>query len=210
MKISVSILNLDFRKLEKEMNRIEKGKPNSFHMDIMDGHLVDNISFGPDIVKTVRRITELPIHSHLMITNPEKFTDRFFESGSSTVTIHAEALTRENKSLLKKNNLGLSLNPDYPVEKIYPYLDKVKRVLIMSVYAGFGGQSFIEESLERINKIAEKRKKRGLDFKISVDGGINVDTALLCKQAGADEVSVGSYITRSDNPAGRIKAIKKL
>ncbi len=210
MKISVSILNLDFRKLEQEIKRIESGCPDSFHMDIMDGHLVDNISFGPDIVKTVDRITNLPLQSHLMITNPEKFTDKFFEVGSASVTVHAEVIDNKNKNIFKKDNMGISLDPDYKVEKIFPHLADVKRVLVMSVYAGFGGQIFIEKSIDRILKISEERRRQNLDFQISVDGGINLDTARACKSAGADEVAVGSYITRSKNPVDRIKAIKKL
>ncbi len=210
VKVSVSILNIDFGNLKKSIKDIENAGIDSFHMDIMDGHFVDNISFGPYIVKTINKLTSLPLHTHLMIYNPEKFIDRFFEAGSETVTIHVETLNDKNFNLLDRKNIGISLNPDIPLEKIYPYLDKVKRVLVMSVMAGFGGQQFIEKSIESISKLAEKRENLGLDFIISVDGGINSDNAGRCIKAGVDELAVGSYITAATNPAEKVNKLANL
>ncbi len=208
IKVSVSILNLDFANLERSLKNIETAGVDSFHMDIMDGHFVDNISFGPDLVKIISRITTLPLHSHLMISNPEKFVDRFFSVGSETVTIHVETLNDKNLHILDMDNIGISLNPDMPTESVFPYLHKVKRVLVMSVMPGFGGQQFMESSIESIRRIAEKRSEIGSAFIISVDGGVNYDTGLKCMAAGADELAVGSYITKSDDPAEKIRRLK--
>lgn len=208
MKISVSILDMDFGNLKEAIKTIENTPIDSLHMDIMDGHFVDNISFGPDIVRTVKGVCSVPLHTHLMIYDPEKFVDRFFKAGSRTVTVHAETLNDKNLHILDRNNMGISLNPDMSIERIYPYLAKVKRVLVMSVMAGFGGQEFIETSVESIYKLAEKRKKTGLDFVISVDGGVNSDSAAKCIKAGADELVVGAYITKADNPEERIRQLK--
>ncbi|MBN2407546.1 MAG: ribulose-phosphate 3-epimerase [Elusimicrobia bacterium] len=207
MKLGVSILNMDFGNLEASIKKIEKTRIDDFHMDIMDGHFVDNISYGPEMVKTVRRITGIPLITHLMIENPEKFVGRFFEAGSQAVLVHVETLNDANRSILEMDNMGISFNPDVPLEDVAPYLDKVNRVLVMSVYAGFGGQDFIEESLQKIAALKEIRKSKGLDFEISVDGGINAESASRCLKAGVDEIVVGSYITRADDPAERIDTL---
>ncbi|MFH1415098.1 MAG: ribulose-phosphate 3-epimerase [Elusimicrobiota bacterium] len=208
--LSVSILNMDFGNLEKEIRSIERMSIDSFHMDIMDGHLVDNISFGPAVVEKVREITDIPIHSHLMISNPERFTKRFFEAGSDTVTIHAETLEGIDTENFFSERTGVSFNPDYPVEEVFPYLDKVGRVLVMSVMAGFGGQEFVESSLKSIEVLAEKRSKDGHNYIISVDGGVNEETSARCIDAGADELIVGSYITKSDDPESKISRLRTL
>ncbi|MFW6172169.1 MAG: ribulose-phosphate 3-epimerase [Elusimicrobiota bacterium] len=209
MKISISVLNIDFINLKDEINKIEKAGADSFHMDIMDGHFVDNISFGPDVVKTFSRATSFPIHTHLMIEKPQKFVERFFDAGSSTVTVHVETLNSENKDILKKENMGISFDAGEEPEEVFPYLEYVDRVLVMSVYAGFGGQKFIEQSLDKIKKIADIRKEKGYDFIISVDGGVNSDNAQKCIKAGADELVIGSYLTKSDDPESRIKKIRE-
>jgi ribulose-phosphate 3-epimerase len=208
--ISVSILNMDFKDLANSIKKIEETPIDSFHMDIMDGQFVNNISFGPDVVKAVSEVTGKPFYSHLMIFNPERFVDRFFEAGSESVVVHVETLNKENKSIMDRPNMGISLNPDIPLEDLFPYLDKVDRVLVMSVYAGFGGQKFIPESLDRISELARRRKEQGLDFIISVDGGINYESAVECVKAGVDEISVGSYITKSEDPAEAIRLLKSI
>ncbi|MFC2062129.1 ribulose-phosphate 3-epimerase [Elusimicrobiota bacterium] len=209
MKISISVLNIDFKNLRQTIEVLESAGIDSWHMDIMDGHFVDNISFGPDVVKTVNEISDLPIFTHLMIKNPEKHIDKYFEAGSEIVTVHAEVLNDDNIDILEKENIGISFNPDYPLPEIFPYLEKVKEVLVMSVFAGFGGQEFIEDSLARISQLDERKKELGLDFKISVDGGINAKNALSCLNAGANEVIIGTFVTKSQDPAEKIKEIQE-
>ncbi|NLB34544.1 MAG: ribulose-phosphate 3-epimerase [Elusimicrobia bacterium] len=209
VEISVSILNMDFSQLATELKLVEEAGIDSFHMDIMDGNFVDNISFGPDIVAAVRRNTQLPLHTHLMITRPEKFADSFLKAGSDSLTFHLETMNPEREKLLDRPAMGLSLNPDIDIEGIFPFSDRISQVLIMSVFAGFGGQKFIPDVLEKIRKIRDFRDKNGKSFRIGVDGGINPETASLCAAAGADELIVGSYITSSPDPAGAVKSIRE-
>jgi ribulose-phosphate 3-epimerase len=209
INISVSILNMDFANLAKAVRNIEKAGIDSFHMDIMDGSFVDNISFGPAVVETVKRITSLPLISHLMILKPFKYVDRFFAAGSEKVIVHAEALNKEDSRLMDRENMGVSINPDIPLESVYPYLEKADRVLVMSVFAGFGEQEFIPQTVDRISALREKREELGLKFVISVDGGINDKNAAKCVRAGADELVVGSYATRSKNPVKTIKRMRE-
>ena len=206
--LSVSVLNMDFTRLGESIKAVEEAGADFLHLDIMDGHFVDNISFGPDIVKAVSSVTSVPIHTHLMIENPEKFIERFFESGSDTVTLHVETLNSGNSSILRMNRIGVSLNPDIPVSRLEPYLEFSESVLVMSVFAGFGGQEFIPESLDRISELYRIRETRNYGFRISVDGGINPVTATECVKAGADEVVAGSYISRAENPDEALKQIR--
>lgn len=203
-QVSVSVLNMDFTRLGASIKDVEEAGAGSLHMDIMDGNFVNNISFGHDVVKSVRGITDLPIHTHLMIRHPEKFIERFFDAGSDTVTMHLETLSVSSLAFLEDRRVGLSLNPDVPLSLLEAHLGKVSRVLIMSVFAGFGGQKFIPQSLERISRLSRLRSSSGFDFIISVDGGIGPQSAADCRRAGADEVVVGTYVSRADDPAAAI------
>ncbi|MGM0568645.1 MAG: ribulose-phosphate 3-epimerase [Elusimicrobiota bacterium] len=209
-KVSISVLNMDFSRLRECIEEVEKAGADSLHLDIMDGHFVDNISYGPGISKTIINIASVPVHAHLMIEDPLKYADRFFAAGCASVTPHVETLGRKNEHVLQKPHTGISLNPDAPLSKLGPYLKDVERVLVMSVMAGFGGQSFMKKSLKRIESLKKEREKAGLDFIIEVDGGINDKTALECVKAGADEVIVGSWVTSSQDPAGKVKYLKSL
>lgn len=208
--ISASILNLDFKNLAQGIKNIELSGIDSFHMDVMDGHFVDNITFGPDVIRVIRELTGLPIFAHLMILNPEKFMDRFFKSGADNIIVHVETLNENNKNIVDMDNVGISLNPDISIESIEPYLEKTNRVLIMSVMAGFGGQEFIRESLDRISYVYKRKKELKLDYIITVDGGINYENACECIAAGADELAIGSYITKSHDPKVEINKLKSL
>ncbi len=207
-EISVSILNMDFARLGESIKIVEDAGADSLHMDIMDGNFVENISFGPDVVSAVKRVTSLPVHTHLMILKPEKYVERFFEAGSDTVTFHVETMNKKNQKILDFPHTGLSLNPDIPLTRLEPYYEKINRVLVMSVFAGFGGQKFIPESVKRIKNLSDKKKKGGLNYLISVDGGVNSDNAGECFSAGAQEIIAGSYITRSREPGDRIKSLR--
>ncbi len=209
-EISASVLNMDFSMMRESIAKIEETGIDSFHLDIMDGNFVNNISFGPDISKTIISLATVPVHSHLMVKNPEKYADRFFDAGTESVTVHAEVLNKENRGLLDRPRMGLSLNPDIPLEILDPYLEKAERILVMSVMAGFGGQKFMDGSLKRIESLRNKREKKGYSFLIEVDGGINGANAPLCIKAGADVVIVGSWITLSDDPSGRVKILKSI
>lgn len=207
--ISASILNIDFSNLKDEVVRLEEAGVDSFHMDIMDGIFVNNISFGPDIVSAVRRNTSLPIHTHLMIMKPESFYERFFDAGSDSVTFHVERINADREKILLRDNTGLSLNPDISLDKIFHYSPFISKVLLMSVFAGFGGQRFINESIERISALKDYRERTAGSFNISVDGGIIPETASLAASAGADELIVGSYITASSDPFKSVREIKE-
>ncbi len=209
MEISVSVLDMDFGHLEDSIKLLETADIDSLHMDIMDGRFVDNISFGPAIVRTIAQITKLPIYSHLMISRPEKYVKNFFESGSRGVTVHLETINEDNEYILETDNMGLSLNPDIELAGLDPYLNKVSEVLIMSVYAGFGGQKFIQSSLDRIRELRKKRERLGLNYKISVDGGINPEIVPLCVESGADEIIAGSYVSASRDPVKAVSALRE-
>ena len=201
---------MDFSRLRECIEEVEKAGADSLHLDIMDGHFVNNISYGPGISKTIISIASVPVHAHLMIEDPLKYAERFFEAGCSSVSAHVETLSSQNEDILKMPHTGISLNPDVPLSKLRPYIKDVERVLVMSVMAGFGGQSFMRQSLKRIESLKKEREKAGLDFVIEVDGGINDKTALECLKAGADEVIVGSWVTASQDPAERVKYLKSL
>lgn len=205
IQIAPSILSADFSCLEKEMKQIES-IVDMWHIDVMDGHFVPNITIGPLVVKSLKPKTKLPLDVHLMISEPGKFIDDFVKAGSDLITIHFEAVPEPEKILQtiknKGRKCGLSINPETPIEKIKPYLKMVDLVLIMSVHPGFGGQEFIESS---VGKIVELRSI--YDGKISVDGGINDITAKKVISAGVDILVAGNYIFSAKD---RRSAVKKL
>src|SRR3989338_5410571 len=180
IKVSPSILSADFSCLDKEIKKAEDAGVDMFHIDIMDGHFVPNITIGPVVVKHIRKVTKLPLDVHLMIENPQGFIDPFVSAGSNMITVHIETISKNNIKLLKKKlksrgvKLGVSLNPGTPLEKIKGVLDLVDLVLVMSVNPGFSGQGFIKES---VPKIKELRSIFSGD--IAVDGGINLESAKL-------------------------------
>lgn len=209
MRISASILNADFTDLRRSVSELEQAGIDSFHMDIMDGNFVDNISFGPEIVRTVKSLTVLPLITHLMIMRPDYFTDIFFKAGSHTVIVHSEVLDRQGLILPVRENMGISFNPDYDTEYLKPILGVVSTVLVMSVFPGFGGQKFIKSRLKTIEYLREEKEKNGYAYIISVDGGITDETARLAASAGAEELVVGAYLTKTGNPAQRVQDIKE-
>ena len=210
--ISASILNCDFSRFGDEMRAAEEAGVDAFHMDIMDGHFVPNMSIGPDIVAIARKITKLPMDTHLMISNPDDFIEKFAEAGSNRICVHVENNPNVHKTLMTIRNLGVGpgvvVNPGTPIEAIYELLYLVEYVLILSVNPGFGGQAFIPEVMPKMRRLADKIEKEGLDIDIQVDGGIAKETLPLTRDSGANIFVVGTGIFR--HPQGIKAAVKEL
>lgn len=200
-----SLLLCDFAHLADEVHKLEDAGVHSFHLDVMDGHFVPNLTYGMPIVEAVRRETKLPIETHLMISNPEKYVEQFVEAGADAVTFHVEAATDPRLILQRLRALGaiagLAFNPDTPLSTIEPYLDDCDLVLTMSVQPGFGGQGFEEVALTKLEQLHERC---GADVFLEVDGGVNHETIGRCAAAGAQLHVVGSAIFEHPDYAGRI------
>lgn len=209
MLIAPSILTADFNQLGLEIETISKS--DYLHLDVMDGHLVPNISFGPHVLSGIKKLTKIPLDTHLMIQNPLDFIDQFVEIGSSIITVHVEAnRVQESINRIKASGIkaGITLKPKTKLEAIYPYLDQVDLVLIMSVEPGFGGQKFMEDQLDKVRTLVELRKAYNYHYVIEIDGGINGQTALLAKKAGVDIAVVGSYVFNSKDRNLTIEALR--
>lgn len=209
MLIAPSILTADFNQLGLEIETISKS--DYLHLDVMDGHLVPNISFGPHVLSGIKKLTKIPLDTHLMIQNPLEFIDQFVEIGSSIITVHVEAnRVQESINRIKASGIkaGITLKPKTKLEAIYPYLDQVDLVLIMSVEPGFGGQKFMEDQLDKVRTLVELRKAYNYHYVIEIDGGINGQTALLAKKAGVDIAVVGSYVFNSKDRNLTIEALR--
>ncbi len=202
-RIAASILNSNFGNLESEIKKAEKAGIDWVHLDIMDGHFVPNISFGPHIVSIVRKITKLPLDAHLMISDPDKFIPAFAEAGADYISVHIENNPHIHRTLQSIHDhhckSGIVLNPGTQIESIYPVLPMVDYVLMMSVNPGFGGQTFIPETAGRLRTLADKISQLDLSIPIEVDGGINEDTAKISVSSGADILVSGSFIFKNKN-----------
>lgn len=212
--IAPSILNADFSNLQQQIRYLEMGGADLIHCDIMDGHFVPNISFGPTIVGWVSQSTALPLDVHLMIENADAYLEKFYESGAKIITVHQEALVHLNRTITRIKDLGIkagvSINPATPVSLLHNILEYVDLVLIMSVNPGFGGQKFIKSSLNKIEELALIRQSRNLDFLIEVDGGIDLSNARQVSSAGCDVFVIGSAILRSENITASAMEFKNL
>ena len=203
------MLSCDFSRLGEEIKRVEKAGADWIHLDVMDGMFVPNITIGPLVVGSVRKLTKLTFDVHLMIEDPVRYIDDFVKAGADILTVHTEAKGDIDKAIDRIHELrakaGISLNPGTPVSEIERYLDKVELVLVMTVQPGFGGQSFREEGLPKIEYLRRYEKEHGLKFDISVDGGINRDTAKRCTDAGANVLAAGSYLFKMKDMAPEIE-----
>ncbi len=198
IELAFSILAADFGHLAEEIATAERGGGTIVHVDVMDGHFVPNITFGPPVVKAIRPVTKLPLDCHLMIEDPDKFIPAFAEAGADFISVHAEACRHLNRTLqlIAEHGVGAGvvLNPATPLDMVFEVLPMVHHVLVMSVNPGFGGQKFLPRAVERIATLAEQRRVLGLNFRIEVDGGIAVDTVGAVVGAGADMLVAGSAI----------------
>lgn len=213
MKIAPSILSADFSNLQRDIELVEKGGADYIHVDVMDGQFVPNITFGPNIVQAIRPITKLPLDVHLMIVDPEKYIPAFAKAGADIITVHVEATPHIHRALQMMKDLGVKsgvvINPGTPITMIKHVLPIADQVLVMTVNPGFGGQSFIEETVEKIAELSELREQNNWHYSIEVDGGIVPETAQICQKAGADVFVVGSYIYNSEDPVGQINQLKE-
>lgn len=211
--IAPSMLSADFLNLGKDVRMVNENA-DLFHLDIMDGVMVPNISYGFPVVEAIAREARKPLDVHLMIVHPEKYIGRFAKAGAAMISFHAEAaedpaavldLTRETGV-----KAGLAFNPDYPLEKVLPLLERCHFALIMSVFAGFGGQKFIEDTWSRLETVRKWIDSHGLDCRIEVDGGVTPDNASALSASGADILVAGSAVFKAKDPADVIRRMKSL
>jgi len=204
-KLAPSILSADFSKLGEDVNTIEKAGAHLIHVDVMDGHFVPNISYGACVMKSLYGKTEIPFDVHLMIEDPDKYAADFVTNNTAYITVHQEAVSHLNRSISYIKSLGVkagvSINPATPVSTLENILADVDLVLVMSVNPGFGGQTFIESSLDKIRMLKKIRAEKGYDFEIEIDGGVNLENVEDVLEAGADIVVAGSAIFKDGDIA---------
>lgn len=214
IKIAPSILSADYLNLQKDIELVEKAGAEYLHIDVMDGSFVPAISYGPTWVKSIKKISNLVLDTHLMIENPEKYIDTFAEAGSDIIGVHVEATNHIHRALqmIKNKNVKAEvvINPGTPVELIKPILYMVDQVLVMTVNPGFGGQKFIPETVNKIKELDKIRREHQFEFDIEIDGGVNNETVKDAYQAGANVAVAGSYVFGADSPSDKIDAIKKV
>ena len=201
--ISPSILAGDFSQLGKDIQKLEDAGADMIHVDVMDGHFVPNITIGPPVIKSLRKYTGLPFDVHLMISPVHKYIEDFSKAGSDIITIHPEATenVKDSIDLIKSlgKKVGLSLNPDTPIDKIQKYLDQIDLVLVMTVYPGFGGQKFISKVLNKIKNLKNIKDEKKFQFNIEVDGGVNFENNKLAIEAGANILVSGTTIFKNND-----------
>ncbi|MEG1835357.1 MAG: ribulose-phosphate 3-epimerase [Oscillospiraceae bacterium] len=213
IKIAPSILSCDYSIMGEELKRMENSGADLIHVDVMDGHFVPNITLGAPIVKSIRTSTKLPFDVHLMISEPLKYISDFVKAGSDIITFHIEAESDTSKTIdeIIKGGIkaGLSVKPKTPINTVFPYLDKLSMVLIMTVEPGFGGQSFMEDMMPKIVELKKEIDKRNLNIDIQVDGGINEKTIEIAAKSGANVFVAGNAIFGSADAKSAITKLKE-
>ena len=203
-QISASILNADFGALAGEVRRATDGGVDSIHLDVMDGHFVDNLTFGPVVAEAIRPASALPFHVHLMIDNPLAYAEPFADAGGDLIVFHVEADDDADAVIDAIEHAGkrpgIALNPETSAESVSAHLERVSMVLVMTVHPGWGGQEFIADVLPKMRAIRDEVDRRGLDVRIGVDGGVNLDTIGPAHAAGGDVFVVGSALYRTTSP----------
>lgn len=209
IKISPSMLASDYANLEAELNKCKVGGAELIHLDVMDGHFVPNISIGAPVIAAMKKVCDIPFDVHLMISDPLFYAEDFVKAGADIITFHTECDSDINETINKILSLGckaaLAVKPNTPIEAVYPYLDKLSMVLVMTVEPGFGGQSFMEETMPKIETLRAKCP----ELDIQVDGGINAETVKIAGKAGANVFVAGSAVFKSDDPAKAISILKE-
>jgi len=213
MKVSPSVISSRLEILGEEIGKCDTAGVDSYHLDVMDGHFVPNLTMGPDLVRAVRRVTKKKLEAHLMIERPDKYYKSFIDAGADVLLIHSECLVNFKKLQEDISSVGsgfgIVVNPETPLDNAKPYLEQSEILLLMSVHPGFSGQKFIESTVEKIRAAREYIDSHGLKTEIEVDGGINNETGKLCAEAGAHILVSASYIF-SGNIQERIQALKNL
>ena len=211
--ISASVLSADMLNLESEIRKLEKNGIEMLHFDVMDGVFVNNITYGLPILESVRKTTDLTLDVHLMITDPLRYAERFAKAGADYISFHAESVSDIGETIdtIKKNGAKpvLAIKPATPADVVYPYLEKLDMVLVMTVEHGFGGQSFIPETAEKVRLIRKRIDELGLDIRLEVDGGINSETAAAVIDSGADVLVSGSYLFRAADMAEAARLLRE-
>jgi ribulose-phosphate 3-epimerase len=211
--IAPSILAANFASLEENIRAVERGGADIIHVDVMDGHFVPNISVGVPVVASLRKATRLPLDTHLMIENPEEYIEAFAEAGADMISVHQEATPHLDRALEmireRGKAAGAVINPSTPVEMLSEVMDRVDYVLVMSVNPGFGGQSFIPNTLEKIQKLRKMRERYNASFRIEVDGGIELGNVAQIVRAGAQILVAGTSIFHTADPAAAAHSLKQ-
>lgn len=211
IEIAPSILSANFANLMKDIDKIKDAGIHMLHVDVMDGHFVPNITFGPQMIADLHRATKLKLDCHLMIDNPDEFATLFAKAGGDMIMVHVESSPHIYRVIqeIKANGarVGLVLNPGTPLTAVVELLPLVDQVLIMTVNPGFGGQKFIPQMVNKIQRLTAARKQLGLKFDIEVDGGINDETIQVCATAGANVFVAGSYVFGAKDPSSQIKKL---
>jgi ribulose-phosphate 3-epimerase len=212
--VAPSILAADFSRLADEAQRVEEAGADWIHCDIMDGHFVDNISFGPAMVATVRKLTKLPLDVHLMIEHADHYVPRFVEAGANSITVHVESEAKHEiaKTLEQIRNagcrVGLTLNPETAFKLLEPFLDEIDMLLVMTVHPGFGGQAFRADQMEKVKRAVEWRTARKRNLDIEVDGGINAETARISIDNGANVLVAGTSIFHAKDYTEAVRELR--